>query len=527
MESGPARQPLNPYKKAKRGRFRGLSCIKNALGVLTISQGNLNRGQIMFIKIPEDVKHIMRKLSDAGYEAFVVGGCVRDSLLGFTPKDWDIATNATPDKMKKVFSSYKVIPTGEQYGTLTVLRGKTRCEVTAYRSDGAYSDGRRPDTVTFSQMLGDDIGRRDFTINAIAYNEIDGLTDFFDGQNDLSNRTIRCVGDPAKRFNEDALRIMRAIRFAVALDFDISKETVEAIWTYGKNLDNISQERKRDELLKTLKGLHKLKKDTPHYTKLRLLTEYVIKRVIPEFQTLAQVTHNSHYHYTDIFTHTMDMLFMADTDDTEILLTVLFHDIGKMEARVFDEKQLTNHYPNHAEHSVEIAQKILTRMRFDNKTIKNVLPLVSAHDYVIQNERKCAKKLLNLLGMELCGKLLRFQMLDKAAHRWNQQGDYALWAGEADKIRNYWREIIDNNEAFNISGLSINGGDLIAIGYKQGRIIGEILNDCLEYVMENPEKNNKQELIEYISVQNADDNGSNCQRKLSGRRNKFAAFHSI
>jgi tRNA nucleotidyltransferase (CCA-adding enzyme) len=453
------------------------------------------------INIPNDVKQILQEITCAGYESFIVGGCVRDSLLGVSPKDWDIATNATPTEMKEIFSTYKIIPTGEQYGTMTILLNELPYEITTYRSDSQYSDGRRPDIVTFSQTLKEDVKRRDFTINAIAYNETDGLTDFFGGQNDLKNRIIRCVGDPAERFNEDALRIMRAIRFAVTLDFDISKETIEAIYNNGKNLENISQERKRDELLKTLKGLHKIKKDTQHYTKLRLMTEYIIKRIIPEFQALAQLTHNNPYHYTDIFTHTMDMLFMADTDDAEILLTILFHDIGKMEARIFDEKRLTNHYYRHAEYSVEITRAILNRMRFDTKTINNVLSLIKTHDYAIQNSRKCAKKLLNTLGIHLSTKLLSFQVYDKNAHRWPLRKDYDKWAIEMNKVKKLMQEITDSNEAFALRNLAINGNDLIAIGFAQGKKIGDTLNICLEYVMEYPEKNNKIDLLSYANAQ--------------------------
>ncbi len=455
----------------------------------------------MKITLPTGVRQVMSELTSRGYEAYIVGGCVRDSLLEIEPKDWDIATNATPDEMSCVFADYTLVPTGEKYGTKTVIIDAEHYEVTTYRADGTYSDGRRPDKVTFSQSLDDDLSRRDLTINAMAYNDNVGLIDSFGGARDLKQGVIRCVGLARDRFNEDALRVMRAIRFAVTLDFDLPKETVEAIWDCGENLKNVSQERKRDELVKILRGILRLDKESAHFSTLRRMIEYIIKRIMPEFQEMAQVTHNNPYHYTDVFNHTMDMLFASDTEDIEILLTVLFHDIGKVSCRVFDERRLTNHYYGHAEHSVAIAREILERLRFDNRTIERVLLLVTGHDFVIQNNRRSAKKLLERFGLELCQKLYQFQLLDKAAHRWNHPDYYQKWVSEVSKAKNLWDEIIESREAFLVKDLAINGHDLITIGYQQGPELGDALKRCLEYVIENPEKNTKDDLLEHVRIQ--------------------------
>jgi tRNA nucleotidyltransferase (CCA-adding enzyme) len=452
----------------------------------------------MKIEIPAGVRRVMEELISRGYEAYIVGGCVRDALRGAAPNDWDIATNATPDEMSSVFSDYTLVPTGEKYGTKTVVIGENHYEVTTYREDGNYSDGRRPDNVTFSRSLNDDLSRRDLTINAMAYNDDAGMIDPFGGARDLKQGVVRCVGNARDRLNEDALRVMRAIRFAVTLDFDLPKETVEAIWDCGENLKNVSQERKRDELVKILRGIRGLNKESAHFFTLRRMTEYIIKRIMPEFRQMAQVTHNNPFHYTDVFNHTMDMLFAADTDDVEILLTVLFHDIGKIKCRVFDERRLTNHYYGHAEHSVSVSREIMERLRFDNKTIERVLLLVTGHDFELQNNRRSAKKLLERFGLELCQKLYQFQLLDKAAHRWNYPGYYQEWVSEASKAVALWEEILENREAFRVGDLAINGHDLIAIGYRQGIGIGEALRLCLEYVVEHPDKNTKGDLIEYV-----------------------------
>jgi len=439
----------------------------------------------------------MCELNNNGFEAYIVGGCVRDSLLGVVPKDWDIATNAMPNEIKEIFSSYYLIPTGEKYGTMTVLLNKVSYEITTYRADGSYGDGRRPNAVNFSNTIKDDLCRRDFSINAMAYNDEYGIIDLFGGQSDLKNKIIKTVGNAENRFNENALRIMRAIRFATTLDFDISKEVINAIFECGDNLKNISMERKNAEIVKILCAINKLDKDTYHYPKLRGMIEYIIKRIIPEFIGLAQITHNNIWHYTDVFTHTMDMIFFGYTDDIELIMTILLHDIGKLKARVFDDKRLTNHYYGHEIYSVKMAQEIMHRMRFDNKTIEIVLKLVEAHDFVLQPTRNVAKKLLNKLGHDLCIKLFAFQLIDKKAHRWGS-GEYDKWVCKVSEIKTIWHDILFNNEAFTIRDLAINGYDLINIGFVQGKILGEILNNCLEYVIDNPDKNNKESLIAFV-----------------------------
>jgi tRNA nucleotidyltransferase (CCA-adding enzyme) len=248
--------------------------------------------------------------------------------------------------------------------------------------------------------------------------------------------------------------------------------------------------------------IYKLDKTAARYSKIRRMVEYIIKRVLPEYQELAQFTHNNPYHYTDVFTHTVDMLFMADTDDIEVLLTVLFHDIGKMKARVFNEKRLTNHYYNHEAASADMTRDMMERLRFDNSTIERVVRLVSVHDYLIRPNRRCAKKLLQKLGLELCVKLTQFQLLDKAAHRWETSDAYDEWTAGVAQMTELWQEIIENNEAFNIRDLAINGHDLMEMGFVQGKALGDALALCLDYVIEYPERNSKADLVEYIAHTN-------------------------
>ncbi|MCL1998389.1 MAG: HD domain-containing protein, partial [Turicibacter sp.] len=443
------------------------------------------------MKIPKNVSKIMQTLQKHDFDAYIVGGCVRDSILGKSPKDWDITTNATPEQLRVALKNYRLIPTGEKYGTMTVLIEGDNFEVTTYRADGNYSDGRRPDEVRFSDNIRDDLCRRDFTINAMAFSEPTGLVDLFGGLSDLKNGIIRCVGDPIARFNEDALRIMRAIRFACRLDFELPKETIRAIWECGENLKNVSQERITAELVEILK-----------FRKPDRLFEYIIKRTIPEFLTLAQVAHNNPYHYTDVFTHTIDALFHCKSEDIEVLLALLFHDIGKQEARTFDEKRLTNHYRGHPIVSETMTREILTRMRFDNNTIDNVCLLVKYHDWDLVPSKKAARKSLNKLGHELCLKLLEIKFSDRFAHRL-KLSEYEIWAEKMDHFKVLWQEVLDNGEAFNLGDLAINGDDLLKIGFLPNKALGDTLKSCLDHVIDDPTKNNKTDLLEYIKNRGA------------------------
>ena len=464
------------------------------------------------INIPPTIKQIMTELNTAGYQSYIVGGCVRDALRGVAPDDWDVTTDATPNEMKDIFADterYRLISTGEQYGTMTVVslpEPDLPCEVTTYRTDGIYSDGRRPDSVIFSKELQDDLSRRDFTVNAMAYNADTGMVDPFGGCDDLRNRVIRCVGVPAERFNEDTLRVMRGIRFAICLDFKIDNETLNAIWECGHNLVNVSQERITAELIKTLRALHRLDKSAPHNQLLCRMVEYIIKRTIQEFIELAQLAHNSVFHYTDVFTHTTDMLFDANTNDVELLLTILFHDIGKLKAQRFDEKKLVTRFSGHEPHSARMAAEILHRMRLDNRTITRVVKLIKFHDYPLCPDRRLCKKraktLLNKLGHELCLKLYEFQLIDKKAHRWGYSElfpSYETWVKYVAPLVPLWDEIIGNGEPYRICDLAISGGDLIENGFPQGKAIGEALDRCLEYVLHFPEKNNKADLFTLLN----------------------------
>ncbi|MCL1996000.1 MAG: CCA tRNA nucleotidyltransferase [Defluviitaleaceae bacterium] len=417
------------------------------------------------MEIPLDISKIMCALTDKGYEAFVVGGCVRDSLLHKKPKDWDITTNATPAQMCNALSDYRLIPTGEKYGTITVLVGGMPYEITTYRADGNYSDGRRPDKVTFSQNIEEDLQRRDFTINAMAYSHHTGLIDLFGGMTDIKNKVIRCVGNPKDRFKEDALRIMRAIRFACRLNFTVSEDTVTVILEQVDNLKHVSQERITGELIEILKAKNE---------KNRHLTEYIIKSTIPEICKRATHTPN-------MFNYTMDGIFIDKTGDIEILLAILFCD-------------------NCAEKSAKMAQIVLTRMKFDNKTINNVCYLIRNHDLKMQPNKRYAKGILNKFGYEKSLKLLEFQILHKSAHKHSieKKEDFEQFSADAENLRNLWQQIIEDKEVFQLKDLAINGDDLIKFGIPQGKNLGKILLECLEYVMDNPENNNKNDLYKEV-----------------------------
>jgi tRNA nucleotidyltransferase (CCA-adding enzyme) len=318
---------------------------------------------------------------------------------------------------------------------------------------------------------------------------------------DLKQGVFRYTNNTIDLFDEDALHIMTTVRIAVDLDLDIAKNTVLAIWECGHNLANISQEQKTDEFIQILKSLYKLNRKSPHYNSLCRMVEYIIKRIIPEFQELAQFTHNNPYHYTDIFTHTMDMLFASrnkeEGEDIELLLTILFHDIGKIKARVFNDKRLTNHYYKHEIYSADMTKEILERMKFAPQTINRVVKLVKVHDFLLKPKPNTVKKLLNKLDLDLCSKLIIFQQYDKRAHRLNTE-DYRRWLDDVAVFARLLNETIENNKSLKISDLEIDGFDIIKLGFKQGNAIGDMLNLCLDYVLENPEKNNKQDLINYV-----------------------------
>ena len=309
----------------------------------------------MKIELPQKVTMIIQNLQLHGYEAYAVGGCVRDSILARRPEDWDITTSARPDEIKKLFN--RTVDTGIEHGTVTVLIGKDGYEVTTYRIDGAYEDSRHPKEVRFTRSLKEDLRRRDFTINAMAYNDEVRLVDIFGGMQDLNHHLIRCVGDPKERFSEDALRILRAVRFSSQLNFPIESKTAEAVKELAPTLKNISAERIQAELVKLLVS--------PHPERIRDAYELGITKVIlPEWDNMEGVEQNTPHHRYDVAEHTIHALKNVKRDKI-LRLTMLFHDMGKPEMKTTDEKG-RDHFKGHALVSEEIARKVMRRLKFDN-----------------------------------------------------------------------------------------------------------------------------------------------------------------
>ena len=424
----------------------------------------------MHIKIPDKVKFIIDTFYENNYEAFMVGGCIRDFLLSKEPKDYDIATSALPNITESLFE--KTIPTGIKHGTITVLLDKEPFEVTTYRVEGEYKDNRRPDEISFVTNIKDDLSRRDFTINAFAYNSKEGLKDYFNGLEDLQNKIIRTVGDSNKRFNEDALRMMRAIRFASQLDFNIEKSTLDGIKKNKNLLKNISSERIRDELCKLLLS------DNPRKG-LNLLKDCgVLDVIIPELTSLIGFNHKTKDYNEDLFDHTLSVVENTP-NDLILRLSALFHDIGK--PKVNDNI------------SEDITRKILTRLHFDNKTIKSVCILIKEYMNVLGNSTDIdIKRFINRTSKENIYSLLEFQK-DHVLSLKNS--DLDLY--ELNDIKNKIDNIINSNIPLSIKDLNIDGSILTKeLNLKPGKVIGETLNYLLEVVLNNPNLNNETILLE-------------------------------
>lgn len=421
-----------------------------------------------------------------GHDAYVVGGCVRDSLLGKEPKDWDICTSATPDQIKELLSPHKILNTGLQHGTVTVLTEDGNYEVTTFRVDGRYSDGRHPDTVEFVSSLRDDLARRDFTINAMAFNSSVGLVDFFNGQKDLQDQMISCVGNPSDRFQEDALRILRALRFSSVYQFRIADDTAKAIHSHADLLSNVAAERINSELCKLLLGAGAK----------AVLLEFsdVIARVIPQFAPCIGFNQNNRFHQYTVYEHIVRAVENYSGQDLITKLVLFLHDIGKPHCYTEDEKG--GHFHGHGVISRDIAEQVLDNLRFDNKTKKQVLELVLYHDSVIEPTEKTIKRWLNKIGTEQFDRLLEIRMADIFAHRRETQEERI---NKTWKIKLLFSKIQAEKQRFNRKNLAINGDDLIAMGVPAGRKIGEILSTLLDDVISGVVENDRESLLAYVN----------------------------
>ena len=435
------------------------------------------------IKLPDDVQFIIHTLQLHGFEAYAVGGCVRDSILGREPGDWDITTSAMPEETKALFD--KTFDTGIEHGTITVLLNHEGYEVTTYRIDGKYEDSRHPKEVTFTRNLKEDLLRRDFTINAMAYNDKDGIVDIFGGMQDLEKHMIRCVGNARERFSEDALRILRGVRFAAQLGFEIDEETKEGMKLLAPTLENISAERIQVELVKMLTS------DRPEL--IRTAYELGITKVfLPEFDRMMETKQETLHHMYTVGEHTIHAM-MNVRNDKILRLTMLLHDTGKPEYKTMDEDGVA-HFKMHALGSERIAKEVLRRLKFDNDTLHKVTRLVLNHDYRMPAVPKNVRRAMNKIGEDIFPYYMEVRRADVLAQSEYQRADKLK---NLDEVEQTYAEIIEKGQCVSLKELAVTGRDLIRAGMKPGKEIGEKLNELLNLVIENPEMNTKEILLKY------------------------------
>lgn len=436
------------------------------------------------IILPEKVRYILDTLNRNGYEAYAVGGCVRDSLLGRVPQDWDITTSARPKEVKTLF--HPTIDTGIQHGTVTVMLAHEGFEVTTYRIDGEYEDARHPKEVCFTANLLEDLKRRDFTINAMAYNEENGLVDAFDGIGDLRRGVIRCVGDAEARFSEDALRMLRAVRFAAQLGFCIEENTRMAIMKLAGNIARVSAERIQAELVKLLVSANPQEMKEAYRTGLTAV-------FLPEFDRMMETPqHNPHHCYT-VGEHTICALREVPADKV-LRLTMLLHDVAKPVCRTTDEMGV-DHFYGHPTKGSEMARAVLRRMKFDNDTTDRVCRLVQWHDDNPELTGKSIRRAIYRIGAEQYPALFAVKRADICAQSDYRRAEKLAYVATYEKM---YDEIKQRAECLTLKELAVTGQDLIAEGMQPGKEIGVMLKRLLEIVLENPQKNTKEELLKIV-----------------------------
>lgn len=433
----------------------------------------------MINKIPAEIKKALKKLEQHNFEAYLVGGCVRDLIINRPPNDFDIATNAKPEMIIDIFKEYKAVPTGLKHGTVTILIGKYHIEITTFRCDGTYTDCRRPDSVTYSSSIYDDLGRRDFTMNSLALNLNNELIDIFNGVEHINRKIVVCTGNPEKRFSEDALRILRAIRFSSQLNFSIEKSTSDAVHILSANLKYVSSERIRDEFNKIICG--------PNCCDVLMKYYDVVEVFIPEIAESIGFEQHSPYHKYNVWEHTVIAVKSAPSD-LFLRLTMFFHDIAKPACYKEDENG-RGHFKGHAVLSSKMAESIMKRLHYDNKTIKQVTALIFYHSDKIKN-RVQIKKMLSILGEELFFKLFEVKTADNSA-----KNDFVLKElEEFDFIRKQAVQILNSKECLTIKELKINGTYLKKFNLS-GKMIGDTLNHLLDLVIEDKIENTQDSLL--------------------------------
>ena len=436
----------------------------------------------MMIQLPEKVKYIINRIMEAGHEAYAVGGCIRDSILGRRPDDWDITTSASPEQVKGLFDH--TIDTGIQHGTVTVMIGKEGFEVTTYRIDGKYEDGRHPSEVMFTPNLTEDLKRRDFTMNAMAYNDRSGLVDVFGGIDDIRRKIIRCVGEPKERFKEDALRMMRAVRFSGQLGYEIEANTSKAIKELSHNLIRVSAERIQTELIKLA--------ISPHPENLRLAWETGITQVIlPEFDVCMATEQNNPHHCYNVGEHILKSM-EAIRPEKVLRLAMLFHDIGKPGAITADEAGI-HHFYGHPALAAQMAKGILRRLKFDNQTIYFVTGLVKYHDYDVKPASGSVRRAIMKTGEDIFPLLFEVKAADIKAQStfMREEKEDALKA-----VYKVYQQVVSEKQCVSLKGLAVTGKDLIEeTGMQAGPELGVMLKKLLDFVVEDPSRNEREVLL--------------------------------
>lgn len=434
----------------------------------------------MKLDILNEAKIILDKFNNNGFAAYIVGGCVRDLILDRIPKDYDITTSASPKETMELFKGFKTIPTGIKYGTVTVIINDIPIEVTTFRKEGKYIENRKPESVEFLSSIDEDLKRRDFTINAMAYNQKSGLIDLFGGREDLKQGIIRVVGDGKERFKEDAIRMLRAYRFMGRYDFEIEKNTLNAIKENIHLLNNVAKER----ILPEIKEIFENGMDINKMDFITVLFP-IIKECFHTYQ-------NNKYHMQNVGEHTYKT-FNNIENVFHLKMTMLLHDIGKVKTKTTDTENI-DHFYNHSDISWEMAKNILDDFKFDNETKYKILTLIKNHDKYMAPKNKYVKEKLNEFGEELFFDLIKVRIAD------DESKNHKLVKDNLKRFRDteeFAKRVIKNKEPYRISDLKISGDDIISLGYK-GKDVGEILEYLLREVIEDKNKNEKSKLIEIV-----------------------------
>lgn len=432
------------------------------------------------MRLPRDVAKCIHRLEDAGYNAYAVGGCVRDAMLGLTPHDYDLCTNATPEQICKVFSKYQLIRNGEKHGTIGVVMDKTVYEITTYRTEGAYGDNRHPDQVEFVEELSQDLARRDFTINAMAFHPNEGYVDPFGGEEDLHAGILRAVGDPITRFEEDSLRIMRLVRFACRFRMDVEKHTLKAMKKQVQLLDNLAKERVFSELEQILCHLQPddLKRFKP-----------VFLQVIPELSQSVDFDQHSRHHAYDVFTHT-DRVIAATEPVPVLRWAALLHDVGKPQVFTKDA-QGNGHFLGHAKISAQLADEALQRLKAPNQLREQVVFLILHHMDVLPSDTKAMRKLISKHGTELVLYMIDLQCADQLGK--NKKSERALQTRE--KQRELVKQVENEGGQLQLRDLAVDGHDLMDLGFAPGPLLGQCQQLLLDAVLDDRVTNEKQALL--------------------------------